>query len=227
MRLSIAWLLLAGMAWAQPTSSPAIQAANGLELFVRMVAPGAADCDLQIICVFKHNPAGDKYIEAMQDFDDRLGHLVSKIRNRGEFVGELGETLLFQSPPDSLTAPRVLLIGLGAEQNLSLDTLRVIGRVAVREAVRLGAARVSFAPVLRDQGNDTLDVGDGDQAVAEQVVLAYDTEKRLQSQGLAPEFSIAEWVIDAGPKFFADASAKVSRGVAQANQAVADRQKQP
>jgi hypothetical protein len=227
MRLFIAWLLLAGLAWAQPTSSPAIQAANGLKFFVRMVAPSAAECDLQIICVFKHNPAGDKYIEAMQDFDNKLGNLVSTVRNRGEFVGELGETLLFQSPPASITAPRVLLIGLGAEPNLSLDTLRVVGRVALREAVRLGAARVSFAPVLRDQGNDTLDVGDGDQAVAEQVVLAYDTEKRLQSKGLAPQFSIAEWVIDAGPKFFANASAKVSRGVAQANEAVAERQKQP
>jgi hypothetical protein len=227
MRLFIAWLLLAGLAWAQPTSSPSIDAANGLKFFVKMVAPSAAECDLQIICVFKHNPAGDKYLDAMQDFDNKLGNLVSTLRNRGEFVGELGETLVFQTPPASIQAPRVLLIGLGAEQNLSLDTLRVIGRVAVREAVRLGAARVSFAPVLRDQGSDTLDVGDGDQAVAEQVVLAYDTEKRLQSRGLASEFSIAEWVIDAGPKFFADASAKVSRGVARANQAVLDRQQHP
>lgn len=229
MRLFFAGLLLAGFAWAQPqpTSSPSIKGANGLEFFVRMVSPTAAQCDLQIICVFKHNQAGDKYVEAMQDFDDKLGKIVSGLRNRGEFVGELGETLLFQTPLDSIAAPRVLVIGLGPEQDLSLDALRVVGRVAVREAVRLQAARVSFAPVLRDQGNDKLDVGDVDQAVAEQVVLAYDTEKRLQRRGLAPKFSILEWAIDAGPKFFKDASAKVSQGVANANQAVANRQQQP
>ena len=227
MRTLFAWLLLIGLAGAEPTSSPTIEAAHGLKFFVRMVSPTAAECDLQILCVFKHNPAGDKYIEAMRDFDDKLGNFVSDVRNRGEFVGELGETLLFQTPPASITAPQVLLIGLGAEKDLSLDALRLIGRVALREAVRLQAARVSFAPVLRDQGNDKLDVGDGDQAVAEQVVLAYDTEKQLQSRGMAPQFSIAEWVIDAGPKFFADASVKVSLGVAQANQAVANRQHQP
>jgi hypothetical protein len=54
----------------------------------------------------------------------------------------------------------VLVIGLGDEDHLSLDTMRVVGRIAAREAVRLKAKHVSFAPVLRDQGNDLLPVGD-------------------------------------------------------------------
>lgn len=183
---------------------------------VQMVSPTAAECDLQIVCVFKHNPAGDKYIEAMQDFDDQLDHLVSQLRSDGQFVGELGETLLFDSPKGGITPPRVLLIGLGDEKALNLDSLRVIGRVAVREAVRLRAARVSFAPTIRDQGNTSIDVGEGDAAVAEQLVLAYDTEKRLQARGLSPDFSLESWVIDAGPKFFEGASTKVAAAAAQA-----------
>ena len=216
LKTCLAALLLSTLAWAAPTSSPTIDAGHGLDLTVQMVSPTAADCDLQIICVFKHNPAGDQYIEAMQEFDDKLGHLVSELRNSGQFVGDLGETLLFQTPEGSITPPRVLLIGLGDEKQLSLETLRVVGRVALREAVRLRTPRVSFAPTIRDQGNTSLDVGEGDAAVAEQLVLAYDSEKRLQARGLSPEFSLQSWVIDAGPKFFEGASAKVAAAAAQA-----------
>ncbi|MBS2040661.1 peptidase M17 [bacterium] len=215
-RIFLTAFLLTSLGWAAPASSPTIEAGHGLNLTVQMVSPTAAECDLQIICVFKHNPAGDKYIEAMQEFDDKLGHLVSELRNNGQFVGELGETMLFQTPEGSITPPQVLLIGLGPENQLSLESLRLVGRVAVREAVRLRAARVSFAPTIRDQGNTSLDVGEGDAAVAEQLVLAYDTEKRLQARGLSSNFSLQSWVIDAGPKFFEGASSKVERAVAQA-----------
>lgn len=188
--------------------------ANELKITVRMVAPYAAQTDLQIVCVFKHDAAGDKYIEAFKDFDDKLAGLLSALRNRGEFVGELGETILFDTWPGSITPKRVLVVGLGPEKELSLETLRVVGRVAVREAVRLRAADVAFAPVIRDQGNSTIDVGDGDRAVAEALLLAYDTEKRLQGQGLSPQFSIREWVIEAGPAFIDGAIEKVGQGVA-------------
>lgn len=192
---------------------------NDLKITVRMVGPYAAQTDLQIVCAFKHNPAGDKYIEAFQDFDDKLRGLLSALRNRGEFVGELGETIAFKTWPDSITPKRVLVIGLGAEKDLSLDTLRVVGRVALREAVRLQAADVAFAPVIRDQGNNVLDVGEVDRAVVEQVLLAYDTEKRLQAEGVAETFSIREWVIEAGPAFIEGAIEKAGKAVESASAA--------
>ena len=72
---------------------------------------------------------------------------------------------------------------------------------------------MSFAPTIRDQGNQVIEVGDGDRAVAENVISAYDTEKRLQAQGLAEPFSIDDWTIEAGPKFFASAASKVEAGI--------------
>ena len=39
------------------------------------IGPVTQATDLQIICVFKHNPAGDKYIEAMADFNGKLSGL--------------------------------------------------------------------------------------------------------------------------------------------------------
>lgn len=201
--------------------------ANDLKITVRMVGPITAKTDLQIVCAFKHRPAGDKYIEAFKDFDGKLHSLLSELRNRGEFVGELGETMLFNTWPDSITPKRVLVIGLGDEKNLSLDSLRVVGRVAVREAVRLHAAEVAFAPVIRDQGNNVIDVGEGDRAAAEQILLAYDTEKRLQGEGLAETFSIREWIIEAGPAFIDSAIEKVGKGVESASAEIKSRPQVP
>ena len=134
------------------------------------------------------------------DFDDKLGELLSSLRNRGEFVGELG-TILFEPPTGSIVPSRVLVIGLGPESDLSLDTLRVVGRVTLQEEVRLKAKHVSFTPTIRNQGNNSIDVGQGDRAVVENVILACDTEKRLQAQHLAGTFDIADWTVEAGPTF--------------------------
>ena len=86
-----------------------------------MIGPVTQTTDLQIICVLKHDPAGDKYIEAMDDLNQKLHRILSNLRDRGEFAGELGETLLFTPPPNSITPKQLLLIGIGSESALSLD----------------------------------------------------------------------------------------------------------
>src|SRR5262249_29989303 len=84
-------------------SKESVSAAHGLTVTVRMMSPTMQAADLQIISLFKHKAGGDTYIEALKDFDDKLGGLLSNLRNRGEFVGELGETILFETPPHSIT----------------------------------------------------------------------------------------------------------------------------
>ncbi len=185
----------------------------GVTLSVKMVGPYMEAADLQIVCLFKHKASGDTYQGAAKDTDEKLGGLLSSLRNRGEFVGELGETILFTPPKGSIPAKRFLVIGMGDENDLSLDTLRVVGRVAAREAVRLKARHVAWAPVIRDEGNSKIDVGEGDRAFAEQWLSAYDTEKRLQAQGLAPRFSIESVVIEAGPAYFDSAVKEVGEGL--------------
>jgi hypothetical protein len=205
---------------AETPAEKRIQAMHGLEVIVKMVGPVTQATDLQIICILKHDPAGDKYIEAMQDLDKKLGGLLSSLRERGEFVGEPGETLLFMPPPNSIVPSRVLLIGVGDEASLTLDRLRLIGRIASRQAVQLNAAHVSFAPTLRDQGSSRIDVAEGDAAVVEQFLLAYDSERRLQAEGLSPKHSIEDLTIEAGPKFFNGAVEKVTASVATAGEQI-------
>jgi hypothetical protein len=185
----------------------------GITLSVKMVGPFMEPADLQIICLFKHKQAGDNYQGAAKETDEKLGGILSSLRNRGEFVGETGETFLFSPPTGSIPAKQFMVIGLGEEKELSLDTIRIVGRIAAREAVRLKAKHVAWAPVIRDEGNTTIDVGEGDRAFAEQMLSAYDTEKRLQAQGLAPNFSIESLVIEAGPAFFDGAVKQVGQGI--------------
>ena len=185
----------------------------GIQVSIKMEGPYMEAADLQIICLFKHKPTGDTYHGAAKDTDVHLGGILSSLRNRGEFVGETGETFLFTPPKGSIPAKRFMVIGLGEEKDLSLDTLRTVGRIAAREAVRFKAQHVAWAPVIRDEGNLAIDVGEGDRAFAEQLLSSYDTEKRLQAQGLAPAFTIESVVIEAGPTFFDGAVKQVGQGI--------------
>src|SRR6201997_521055 len=205
--------LVYGAAVAADNAAPAektFDAPRGLTVSVKVIGPYSEPADLQIICLFKHKASGDTYQGAAKDTDDHLRGILSALRNRGEFVGDLGETFLFTPPSGSIPAKRFMIIGLGEEKNLSLDSLRVVGRIAAREAVRLQAKHVAWAPVIRDEGNTAIDVGEGDRAFVEQMLAAYDTEKRLQAQQLAPSFNIESLVIEAGPTFFEGAAKQVS-----------------
>jgi hypothetical protein len=199
----------------------------GLKVSIKMIGPYGEPADLQIICLFKHKASGDTYQGAAKDTDDHLRGILSAVRNRGEFVGDLGETFLFTPPSGSIPAKRFMVIGLGEEKDLSLDSLRVVGRIAAREAIRLHAKHVAWAPVIRDQGNTAIDVGEGDRAFVEQMLAAYDTEKRLQAQALAPAFTLEELVIEAGPTFFDSAVKQVSEGIESITGVLAERTPAP
>jgi Cytosol aminopeptidase family, N-terminal domain len=213
-------LVLAGCvanAWAADTAAPKENIFDkkplGIRLSIKMVGPYMQAADLQIICLFKHKASGDTYQGAAKATDEHLNGILSALRNRGEFVGELGETFLFTPPKSSIPAKRFMVIGLGEEKDLTLDALRVVGRIAAREAVRLKARHIAWAPVIRDEGNTAIEVGEGDRAFVEQMLSAYDTEKRLQAEGLAPRFSIEDCVIEAGPAFFDSAVKQVGEGI--------------
>src|SRR5262245_38485666 len=78
----------------------------GIRLSVKMVGPYMEPADMQIICLFKHKPTSDTYQGAAKETDEKLGGLLSSLRNRGEFIGESGETILFTPPKGSIPAKR-------------------------------------------------------------------------------------------------------------------------
>jgi len=67
----------------------------------------------------------------------------------------------------------------------------------------------------------------GDRTFVEAMLSAYDTEKRLQAQGLAPKFSIESCVIEAGPTYFDSAVKQVGEGIDSVNTELAKRDTTP
>ena len=214
-------------AWAGEPAKKSVAAPHGQTISVEMIGPVTQSTDLQIICVLKHDPAGDKYIEAMDDLNQKLHRLISNLRERGEFTGELGETLLLTPPPNSITPKQLLLIGIGDESALSIERLKIVGGIAARESARLRAMDVSFAPTLRDQGSNRIDVGDGDAAFARGWIMAYDTEVKLKDQELSRASFVASLTIEAGSKYFDGAATKVAAAVAESAAAIQKRDAAP
>src|SRR3954452_12659230 len=85
-------------AHAAEPAKKTVAAPHGQTISVEMIGPVTQLTDLQIICVLKHDPTGDKYIEAMDDLNKKLHRILSNLRERGEFAGEVGETVLITPP---------------------------------------------------------------------------------------------------------------------------------
>ena len=201
----------------KPPVETRIEGPNGLTELVRMQGPSDADVPLQVVCYFTKTATSDANLKgAPVELDEHLGGLIGSLRDRGEFGGEALETILIDVPEGTIKPGRLLLIGLGDESSLSLERMEQVGRVALREAVKLGAVRVAFAPLIRDQGSTRIGTGDIETAVVRGMLLAYDTEKRLQAQGFAKPFTLETWIIEAGPSYYDE----TVKGVRKANQDV-------
>src|SRR5262245_32021559 len=200
-----------------------LDAPNGLKVKVRMQGPYDMDTPLQVVCYFKHNTTGDTTLGAAVELDKRLHGVIASLRNRQEFTGTEFETILIAPPKGTIQPKMLLLIGLGDEASLSLDRMEQIGSIAMREATRLGVNRVAFAPLIRDQGNSKFAAGDVAHAVLRGAILAYDTERRLQVQGLAKNNVINEWVQEAGPDYFDETVAGTQRAINEAGEMIGAR----
>src|SRR5256714_10051832 len=229
--------LLAGLAIAAwPIRAPAeesvkevaVEAPNKVTIKVRMEGPYTADVPLQVVCYFKYTPEGATRMSgAPVELDKKLGGVIASLRERGEFIGDEGETLLLIPPKDTIKAKALLLVGLGAEDNLSLKVLESVGRVSFSEASRLGVKRVAFAPLIRDQGNTKLSAGDVENAIVKAMLLAYDTDKRMQKEGLAKPFTLEEWIVEAGPAYFDETVGAIQTAIQDAKTAAANRSLDP
>src|SRR5258708_34769312 len=122
-----------GEAGAAPKETPVGAKPLGIAFSVKMIGPYGQNSELQIICLFKHKASGDTYQGPAKETDAHLGGILSALRNRGEFVGELGETFLFTPPKGSIPARRFMAIGLEEEKAFSRDSLHLVCSLAARQ----------------------------------------------------------------------------------------------
>lgn len=193
---------------------------SGTAVVVRMQGPADADVTLQVVCYFRRTATSDaRMAGAPVELDRRLGGRIATLRASGEFDGEALETLLIDVPANTIRPRRLLLIGLGDEATLTAAMLERVGRVALREAARLGVARVAFAPLIRDQGSTKFSVGAVEDAITRGVLFAYETERRLQRDGFARPYTLEEWIVEAGPTYYGETVKGVQQAIAEAHSA--------
>jgi hypothetical protein len=93
--------------------------------------------------------------------------------------------------------------------------------------VRTRSATVSFAPTLRDQSFSRLDTEDVGAEVIRGALLAYDTDARLQRQGLQDCFPLKRWYYEGGAAYYSGVVAKVGPAVKDAAAEAAQRSGAP
>jgi hypothetical protein len=196
--------LLSTRGRADNVKETVLEGSDDVKIKIRMEGPTTAETALQVVCLFKHKDSGDKMLGAAVELDKDLHGVISSLRNRGEFAGDALETMVIVPPAGTIKPKLLLLVGIGDESSLSLDRMEEVGRVAVREASRLGASRIAFAPLVRDQGNSQFGTGDVGHRVIRGLLSAYDTDRRMQKEGLAKPYTLEEWSEEAGPAFFGD-----------------------
>jgi Cytosol aminopeptidase family, N-terminal domain len=175
-------------------------------------SPADTEADLQIICLFRSDNS-NKLQGSLIETNEKLKGLLDKIRKPALFRGELGETLLLQ-PAGSLTAKRLLIIGLGDSQTFTPERMELVGAIAYSEASRLGVAHLFFAPTILDGGVTKFTTGQVSEQVIGGFFRAANTEKLLNSAGTAPQPIIQDLTYLAGPKYASSTQEGIEKAIA-------------
>jgi len=139
-------------AHAAPIRIP-IGSADGVAFDVVAWGPAQARVDFSVACMFEREMPGAAMAGGLLALDRALGGQLAGLRAAGAFRAEPMETLLVSLPPPGLAPRAVLVIGLGDPAALDGGMLRRATRVAMREAIRFGAASMAFAPSVLDAGH--------------------------------------------------------------------------
>ncbi len=166
--------------------SEAFPVKDGPVVNVIVERPAEMDTQLQVLCFFEYR-AGEKNLGAEQELDHKLRGIILDLRKSGNFAARPLETMVIAPLPYSIRPRQLLLIGLGQPEELSLELLKSVGRVGMREALRMGVRQYAQSFDLRDGGSTAFSIGDVARSIIEGALSAYATERELQERGLADE----------------------------------------
>jgi len=194
---------------------------DGISMIGLVQGPSSADAQLQVACVFEYTDndihsaqALPANLNGLVHLDDALKGEFTKIRQSGQFKGHSLETLLITPPAGSMSAKKLLLIGLGDRNSFTPDLMTSVGEVAAREAMRLGVTNFAFASDLKDAGIDSptaLVAGN----VVKGIVLANRSETYLKEHNLSKTKKLEKVYLLAGPSFFEVAGGGIQSVIAE------------
>ena len=165
------------------------------------------DADLVVVNLFDGvtSPGG-----ATGAVDRALNGQISDLIAAGDFEGKLNETLYLYSN-GALPARRVLLVGLGKQDEFTLERARQVAGKAARTARDLGAKRM--ASIVHGAGIGGLDPVSAARAAAEGTVLGLYRYLRYSSDDNGKELEAVSF-LEADAEKFAAVSQGVGEGIA-------------
>ncbi|MEO3404722.1 M17 family peptidase N-terminal domain-containing protein [Mucilaginibacter sp. CAU 1740] len=182
--------------------------ADGITIEGKVQSPSGQATPLQIVCIFEYEEGDLTSPQALPaaangllHVDEALKGLITDLRKSGKFLGHRLETMLLTPPNGSMPAQKLLLVGLGNRKDFTPDVMTDIGRLGMREALRLGVSSYSHASDLKDGGVDSPTA-----IVAVNVVKgaleAYETEQYLAGKKLTAHKPLVKVTLLAGQAFF-------------------------
>jgi hypothetical protein len=157
-----------------------IGSCDGVEFDLVVAGPADTKVDFGVACMFEYE----------------MGE--AGMSGAGAFPPQLMETLLMTLPPPALGPRSLLVIGMGNPALLEKDTLRRACRVAMREAIRFGAASMAFAPGILDAGHTDNAALDMHNQMMDGMLSALRAEHILAAIGLAPPPTLRECSFNVG-----------------------------
>ena len=212
--LSSATLLAQQTSPTPPPSLPKIGTASiigkidNVAIEAKVQSPSNQPTPLQIVCLFEYTegaifnpPALPAAANGMVHVAEAFHGLITELRKSGRFAGHALETLLITSPAGSVPAHKLLLIGLGNRNDFTPDLMTKVGRVGMREALRLKVASYSHASDLKDAGVDS-PTGLVAQNVIKGAFQAYEAELFLKTKHLTDFKPLTRITLLSGPPFY-------------------------
>ncbi|MFC0514796.1 M17 family peptidase N-terminal domain-containing protein [Mucilaginibacter angelicae] len=182
--------------------------ADGITIEGKVQSPSGQATPLQIVCIFEYEEGDLTSPQALPaaangllHVDEALKGLITDLRKSGKFLGHRLETMLLTPPKGSMPAQKLLLIGLGNRKDFTPDLMTDIGRVGMREALRLGVSSYSHASDLKDGGIDS-PTGTVAVNVVKGALEAYETEQYLVNKKVTTHKPLTKVTLLAGQAFF-------------------------
>lgn len=167
----------------------------------------AATVDLSCACMFTREARGDQPVGGLAHLDAALNGTLIRSRGSRVFGATRCEVLLIESPPSTVEAAAVLVIGLGDPAVWTTDMMADAVSTAFATAVVKRAGSVAFAPSMLDGGLSGAQTSGAAEKMIQGLKRAIAKQCWLHDEGLAAESSVREWVFDVGAERFEAAAA--------------------
>ncbi|PTV43463.1 peptidase M17 [Acinetobacter oleivorans] len=156
----------------------------------------SAEVELSCACIFEHEMNNRSFSGGLAHLDEALNGRLDLIRKNNWFSAKLNDVLLINQTPSTIQASKVLLIGMGAPEDFTVEKVGTAIKTAVKTAHQLELKSVAFAPSILDTG---LNPPAGlNELMLRSLKEELDRHHQLYLQNLVKKSEIERWVFDAG-----------------------------